>query len=335
MIKTTLACAAVAGVGLTLAACGGVPGNAVATVDGNAIDKAEYTHWVNVMTKAAGKTPDKKAIQSQALQLLLSFKWIQGQADEMKLSVTDAEVKKAYADQKKQSFPKDADYQKFLKTSGQTDADIMGRVKLDLLSNKIRDKVVKGKDTVTDAAVQDFYNKNKARFVQPEKRDLQVVLTKTAAEAQKAHDALDHGDSWQKVVKQYSIDETTKANGGKLPGQAKGTLQPNLDSAVFAAKKGKLGGPIKVQGGYMVYDVTGITPPSTQTLAEASPTIKQTLQSQAQQKALDGFVKDFTKRWRAKTECAEAYKTSDCSNGPKPTPTPTPGAATPEPAPTQ
>jgi len=39
-------------------------------------------------------------------------------------------------------------------------------------------------------------------------------------------------------------------------------------------------------------------------------------------------VKDFTKRWKEKTECSEGYKTSDCKNGPKATPTPSVAAGT-------
>ena len=83
-------------------------------------------------------------------------------------------------------------------------------------------------------------------------------------------------------------------------------------------------GPIKTQYGYYVFSVSDITKASQQSLAEAKETIKQTLSSQGQSKALDTFVKDFTKRWKEKTECSEGYKTSDCSNGPKATPTPTP-----------
>jgi len=83
-----------------------------------------------------------------------------------------------------------ADFQKFLKQYGQTVNDIMLRVRLDLLSQKIRDKVIKGKDQVSDAQIQDFYNKNKARFSQPETRDLQIVLTKTQGNANKAKAAL-------------------------------------------------------------------------------------------------------------------------------------------------
>src|SRR3954462_13398923 len=361
---------ALLGVSATVAACGGVPGNSVATVDGDSVSKSDFSHWLTVAAKSSGqanaavpdppdyakcvatkrkntpkpakgqpnvtdaqlKTQCKQEytqLRDQVLQLLISFKWIQGEADSMNIKVTDADVKKSFAEQKKQSFPKDADYKKFLQTSGQTQADILQRVKLDLLSNKIRDKVVKGKDNVSEQAIEDFYNKNKARFAQPEKRDLRVVLTKTKAEAEKAKAALESGESWKDVAKKYSIDDTSKAAGGKLPAQAKGTLDKELDDAVFSADKNKLVGPIKTQYGYYDFTVTDITEASHQTLPEAKETIKQTLQSQNQQKALDTFVKDFTKRWKEKTECSDGYKTSDCKNGPKATPTPTVAGADP------
>jgi foldase protein PrsA len=363
--RLVLSACALLGAGATVAACGGVPGNAVATVDGQAIDKTQFTHWMNVAAKTSGQTtttvPDPQdgyrqciaarrkttpkpakgqpkvtdaqlksqcvqeynTLRDQVLQKLIGIKWIQGEADSMGIKVTDAEVKKSFEQQKKQSFAKEKDYQKFLKTSGETQDDILQTVRESLLSTKIRDKVVKGKDQVSEKQIEDFYNKNKARFGQPEKRDLRVVLTKTKAQAQQALNALKSGQSWKTVAKKYSIDDTSKANGGKLPAQAKGTLDKQLDNAVFSAKKNKLTGPIKTQYGFYDFVVTGITPASQQTLAQARPTIKQTLASQNQQKALDAFVKDWTKRWRAKTECSDGYKTTQCKNGPKPTPTPT------------
>ena len=249
----------------------------------------------------------------------------------MNVKVTDAEVKKSFDEQKKQSFPKDADYKKFLKTSGQTEEDILQRVKLDLLSNKIRDKVVKGKDTVSDKAIADFYNKNKARFAQPEKRDLRVVLTKDKADGRQGHGrARESGDSWTTVAKKYSIDDTSKAAGGKLPAQAKGTLDKELDDAVFSAEEERARRPDQDPVRLLRLHRHRRSPTaSQQTLAEAKETIKQTLQSQNQQKALDTFVKDFTKRWKDKTECSDGYKTTDCKNGPKATPTPTAAATDP------
>ena len=173
------------------------------------------------------------------MQLLTSFQWIEGEAKEQGIKVTDAEVKKSFDQQKKQSFPKEADYQKFLKDNGQTEADILQRVKLDLLSTKIRDKVTKGKDKVTDAQIEDFYDKNKARFAQPERRDLRIVLTKTKAKANQAKAALDSGQPWKTVAKKYSIDQASKAQGGKLPAQAKGTLEKALDHGRLRGQEGR------------------------------------------------------------------------------------------------
>jgi foldase protein PrsA len=356
-----------------VAGCGGVPGNAVATVDGTAIEKKEFDHWLTVAAKSGGqaaaaapkppgfaacvtqkrKTTPKpakgqpkvtdsqlksqckqeyEALRNQVLQLLISFEWIEGEAKDMDIKVSDSEVKKSFDKQRKEAFPKDADFQKFLKDSGQTQGDILKRVRLDTLSNKIREKVTKGKDKVTDAQITDYYNKNKQRFAQPERRDLRIVLTKGEAKAKQAKRALDSGQSFKTVAKKFSIDQASKAQGGKLPAVAKGQQEKALDTAIFKAKKGQLTGPVKTQFGYYVFEVTKVTKASQQTLAQAKETIRQTLASQNQQKALDKFVKSFRKRWKAKTDCREGFRTADCKNAPKATPTPTP---TPPTAPAQ
>ena len=349
--------------------CGeeGIPGNAVAEVDGTAIERAEYDHWLNVAAKSSGapdasvpkppeftecvaaakKTQAKPAegqpkltdqqlkdqckqqyeqLRDQVLGLLISFEWIEREAKDQGVSVTDAEVDKSFEDQKKQTFPKDADYQKFLKDSGQTEEDVRMRVRLDLLSNKIRDKVVKGKDQVSDQQITEYYDKNKDRFAQPERRDLSIILTKTEAKAKEAKQALEDGESFKSVAKEYSIDDASKAQGGKLPAVAQGQQEKAFDDAIFAADKGKLEGPVKTQFGWYVFEVDKITEASQQTRDEAKETIKQLLASQNQQKALDAYVKDFRKRWKEKTDCREGFVTQDCKNAPKPTPTPTAGA---------
>src|SRR3954468_24243455 len=349
------------------AGCGGVPGNAVATVDGNAIEKSDFEHWMTVAARSGGqsgaaapkpptfadcvkqkrKTTPKPAkgqpkvtdsqlkaqckseynsLRDQVLQLLISFKWIEGEAKAKGIKVSDKEVQASFDKQKKQAFPKAADFEKFLKDSGQTQDDILKRVRLDALSNKIREKVTKGKDNVTDAQIAAYYNKNKQRFAQPERRDLRIVLTKGKAKAQQAKKALDSGESFKSVAKKYSIDQASKAQGGKLPAVAKGQQEKALDTAIFKAPKGKLVGPVKTQFGYYVFEVSNISKASQQTLDQAKGTIKQTLASQNQQKALDNFVKSFRKRWKAKTDCREGYRTQDCKNAPKATPTPTPPA---------
>jgi len=378
LLRTTLALCAFFVPAAIVVGCGdeGIPGNAVAEVDGTAIERADYDHWLQVAAKSSGapnaavpkppdfaecvaaakKTQTKPAegqpkltdqqlkdqckqqyeqLRDQVLGLLISFQWIEREAKDKGVSVTDEEVDKSFEEQKKQTFPKDADYQKFLKDSGQTDEDVRMRVRLDLLSNKIRDQVIKGKDQVSDQQITDYYNKNKERFAQPERRDLSIVLTKTEAKANEAKQALEDGESFKSVAKEYSIDDASKAQGGKLPAVAKGQQEKAFDDAIFAAKKGELEGPVKTQFGWYVFEVDKITEASQQTRDEAKETIKQLLASQNQQKALDAYVKDFRKRWKDVTDCREGFVTQDCKNAPKATPTPTPGAVQEAPTPQQ
>jgi foldase protein PrsA len=360
---------------LVVAGCGeeGLPGNAVAEVDGTPIERSEFDHWMNIAARSSGtadttvpKPPEftecieqaRKAapkpakgqpkqtdadlkrqcqdrynqMREQVLTLLINFEWITGEAEERGIKVSDEEVQKAFDEQKKQSFPKDADYQKFLETSGQTNEDVLMRVRLELLSNKIRDKVGKGQK-VTDQQIEDYYEKNKTQFAQPERRDLRIVLTKTKGKAEQAKDALDSGQSFKQVAQRYSIDDASKAQGGKLPAVAKGQQEKALDSAIFNANKDKVTGPVKTQFGYYVFTVDKVNAASQQTLEQAKPTIKQLLTSQNQQKSFDTFVKDFRKKWKERTDCREGFATQDCKNAPKPTPTATPPGV--QPAPTE
>lgn len=259
-----------------------------------------------------------EGLRDQVLQFLIQAQWIQGEAADQGVKASDKEVKDSFAKQKKQSFPTEKEYKSFLKTSGMTQEDIDLRVKLDLLSNKIREKVTKSKGKVTDKEVQAYYDKNKARFAQPERRDLNVVLTKTKSKADEALGALRGGDSWKAVSKKYSIDQASKAAGGKLPGVTPGQQEKAFDAAVFKAKKGQTEGPVKTQFGYYVFEVTKTTPKSQQTLKQATPTIKQLIQQEGEQKRLAEFVKKFEKKWKGRTNCREGFVIQMCKNAPKP-----------------
>jgi foldase protein PrsA len=334
----------------------------VATVDGQVIELQVFEHWMTIAARSTGvagaAVPDqaddhrrciaakRKALspkerqrvtdtrlrtqcereyaqlRDQVMQLLISFEWIEGEAALRGLTVTDAEVTKEFDKQKQQSFPKEAQFQKYLKTSGQTLADVRARVRLDLLSNKLRDQVVAGHGQITDQAIEQYYNQHRSTFVEPETRSLRIVLTKRKADAERARAELERGASWKSVARRYSIDDETKRKGGKLAPLAQGTLENPLEKAVFRARKGRLVGPIRTEYGYYVLTVTKIERERRQSLTEVKETIRQMLESEAEQALLDVFVQDFTARWRAKTECAEGYRTSDCRNGPAPAPTP-------------
>lgn len=254
-----------------------------------------------------------KSLQSEVLGFLISSQWVLSEASSLGVSISDAQVKKEFTKIKNAQFPKAAEFEKFLQTSGQTVSDLLLRVKLNLLSSKIQKKIVSGKGTVTEAQITKYYNENKARYGTPEKRNVRIILTKTEAAASAAKKEVEASKNFAEVAKKVSIDPTSKANGGLLTEVVKGEEEKALSEAIFSAGKGVLGGPVKTPFGYYVYEVVSITTGSQQSLSQVKSTIKQQLIATNQQKALSSFVKDFKKKWQAKTECRSGYMVQDCN----------------------
>jgi foldase protein PrsA len=266
------------------------------------------------------------ALQQQVLGFLISSNWVIGEASSLGVKVTDKEVEAQFEKIKKQQFSKSGEFEKFLASSGQTVSDLLLRVKLNMLSQKIQQKVSKSKTKpVTQAQISKYYNENKQRFGQPEKRDINLILTKTQAQAEKAKQEVQSGKAFASVAKSVSIDPSSKTNGGLLSGVVRGQEEKALDTAIFAAKKGVLSGPVKTPFGYYVFEVKTIHAAAQQQLAQAQASIKQQLTAQQQQAALSTFVKAFQKKWTAKTDCRAGYVVQDCKQykAPKTPATPT------------
>jgi foldase protein PrsA len=329
---------AVAGI---LSSFGGVDKSDAAEVDSvGGISKQEFNHWYSIV--AAQPQPGQKkpkappsidskqgqALKQQVMQFLVSSDWIIGEAKDRGLTASNDEITRQFNQTKKQSFPNDKAYQRFLKTSGQTVQDLLFRVKLDVLSNKIREALTSGSSSVSNSAIKDYYDKNAQQFSQPERRDLEVILTKTPAKANEAKQRVEGGEKWAAAAKKYSVDPASKSQGGKLLGVSKGQQDPAFDAAIFAAAQGKVSGPVKTGAGYYVFRVTKITKATKQGLQQSAAGIRQLLVSQNQQKKLDQFSKTFRNKWRARTDCAKAYVIPDCRNGreqAQPTPSTVPG----------
>lgn len=347
-------------VGTTLAACGGgIPGDAVVSVNGNPITTSTYHHWLSVAaassSPATSKTASKPvvpdpptyakcvahlketapkpakgqpapteatlkaqceqqytAIKQEVLGFLISANWVLGEAEEQGVKVSDAEVKKQFNTIKSQQFPKEADFQKFLANSGQTVSDLLLRVKLNLLSTKIQQKISKDGKKPTQKEIQSYYEQHKQQFGQPERRNILVILTKTQAQAEKAKQEIQSGKSFASVAKKSSIDPVSKASGGQLNDVAKGQEAKAFDEAIFKAKLNSLTGPVKTPFGYDIFEVKKTLPPSQQSLAQVKSSIEQQLTAQKQQKSLSDFVKEFRKKWTGRTECRSAYMVQDC-----------------------
>jgi parvulin-like peptidyl-prolyl isomerase len=254
-----------------------------------------------------------KSLQQQVLGFLISSQWVIGEASSLGVKLSDAEVRKQFLKIKNQQFPKPAEFEKFLATSGQTVSDLLLRIKaVSVLPQKIEAKIVKDKGKVTEAQITKYYNTNKSRFGTPEKRKVQIILTKTEATAKSAKKEVESGKSFASVAKKVSIDPTSKAKGGLLPEVIKGEEEKSLDTAIFSAATNKLSGPIKTPFGFYVFEVKGVTAGHQQPLSQVKSSIKQQLTATQQQSALTNFVKEFKKKWTAKTDCRKEYVVTDC-----------------------
>ncbi len=367
--------------GVTLTACGGgIPGNAVVSVNGTPITNTTFNHWMTVAAgssaaaAAPGQTAPKAvvpdpptykaciahleatapkptkgqtkptpaalksqceqqytALKQQVLAYLISANWVLGEASERGVKVSDAEVKKQFNQIKTQQFPKEADFQKFLASTGYTVSDLLLRVKLNTLSSKIQQKVnAEAGKKPSQHEITAYFEQHKSQFGQPERRNILIVLTKTQAQAEAAKKEIESGKSFTSVAKSDSIDPVSKAAGGSLPGVVKGQEEKALNEAVFSAKLNVLGGPIKTPFGYYIYEVKKTLPSSQQSLSTAQSTIQQQITAQKQQKALSEFIKNFRKKWEARTECRSTYLVKDCKGYKAPATSTLPSTATPQ-----
>lgn len=334
---------------------GGIPDDAVAVVDGDPISVATYNATAGVFSaqqsggKSKAVTPDPpdytkciankqktsakksneaalkkqceadfKAQRDQIMPSLIQARWYKLEAEDRGINISESEVKQRFTPLKQQTFPKEANYQKFLKSTGQTEADLLDLVRNQMYQEKIREQVTKA-DTPGAKEIEAQYNKNKKQYAQPATRDLLIVFNSKKGKIDQAKAAIESGDSFADVAKKYSQDSASKTQGGKFPGVTQGQFEKELDKAVFSAKKGVLVGPIKTQFGYYLVKVTKTTEAKQQSLQEASATIKQTLTAERQQAAFDKFQKEFKDKWRKKTKCQELYKVAEyCGNAPKP-----------------
>lgn len=254
-----------------------------------------------------------KSLQQQVLSFLISSEWVIGEGESLGIKLTDAEVHKSLVKIAGEQFTKPGEFEKFLTSSGQTMSDLLLRVKVrTLLPQKIEAKVTSKKASVTSAQIEKYYNSNKSKFGTPEKRSVEIILTKTEAASKSAKKEVESGKSFASVAKKVSIDPTSKANGGLLPEVVKGEEEKALDTAIFSTAKNILSGPVKTPFGYYVFEVKSITAGTQQSLTSVRSSIKQQLIATQQQTALSTFIKNFKTKWTAKTNCRTGYVVQNC-----------------------
>jgi parvulin-like peptidyl-prolyl isomerase len=335
----------------------GVPSNSVAVVGNAKVTDAEFAHWMSVANNQpyvnSGDTPpavpvppnytaciasererDPSAAAStwkatcvatydelnqEVTALLIEGIWFQGEANDRHVKVTKAQINASWNEERESqselSTPRKLDT--FLAESGYTIKDLKWVALLNLLQQAIVKKVEADASHVSAAQVAAYYKSHISAYKVPARRDLELVLVGSAAQAATVKSLLASGQSFATVAKQYSIDPTTKDSGGVENGVEQGEETAIFNAAIFKAKIGVLESTAKTPFGYYVFKVTSATPASLESLSSARASIKQTLAADGQNAAIDKLRTTFVKKWRARTTCASGHLVSEvCSNAP-------------------
>src|SRR5579862_138654 len=301
MPKRAVAIAAVLA-GVAAAGCGRTAQPAPdvwAVVNGQEIHRAEAEKYYNNRLRDQGQAQQTAPPQSQeeALTLMLNIvdelvnnDILIQRAQKLGVQATDGEVEDKFTEFK--SPYTEEEFQKQLKERGVTVDDLKADIRQQLSVQKLINREVIAKISITDQDVNDFYNQYRAQFnvAEAQYRISQIVVTPvkdaqvrnrknddttTDIEARRKAAALlqqlNNGADFAQVAMDYSEDPATTANGGDLgyvPESALNQSNPALKRAVLALKPGEISPVIALPDGYRILKLVAKEAPGQRDIAD-------------------------------------------------------------------
>jgi len=144
---------------------------AVASVEATPVTQATFAHWLAVTAALSGTSghdasASNTALKDKVMGFLLTSEWVLGEAAALGVGVSEAEIHKRLEEVQKKQFKKPAELQEYLTKNHETMADLLLRVKLELLEAAIAKKVTAAKHTAAEkkAALASFQNQFEAKW---------------------------------------------------------------------------------------------------------------------------------------------------------------------------
>jgi len=320
-LRTTLQLLFVCALALGLAACGGgsdektakdVPVDAIALVGDREVPKGEYDALL-ARAKQSYKaqkrpfpevgSPEYNDLKVRAVQFLVQRYEIRSEAENLGVTVTDGEVTKRLDELKKTNFGgSDEKLQAELKKLGLTEEQARAEIEDQLLQGKIFKKVT-GSIKVPEAELAKYYQDNEEQFTKP--REVRHILVKSKQKADELHKELERGASFAALAKEFSQDEASAKQGGKLSVSKGQTVAP-FDKIAFSIDEGEISEPVKTEFGWHI--IEALAPIEVTKLSEAKPTIEQQLKQKKQSAAMDTWLKQTQGKYAKDVVYAVGYK---------------------------
>src|SRR3954452_15147341 len=141
------------------------PDEVVACIGTNAISGELFSHWLAISRKGSEPGAPATRVRRQVMEFLVSARWLEGEAAERGIKVSDRAVRHQFTAQKHQSFPTERAFSQFLEDSGMTLSDVKYRVRLDILSERLRKAVSgKGSPAVKGRRLERFVSRFRAKW---------------------------------------------------------------------------------------------------------------------------------------------------------------------------
>jgi len=261
----------------------------VATINGHAIQSADVDRIYNLqLANSPGQQISSQdqgdAIRLNILRELIDTQIIEQRAAKLNLTASNDEVDAKFAEMKA-PFTEEQ-FQARLKTSNRTVDDVKHDLRRSLTTDKLLNKEINSKITVTDSDVTSYFNAHKAEFNLAENQyhlaqiivsanpatnatNLQNSKASSDADARKKVQALknrlDAGEDFGLIAMNFSEDPQTASNGGDRGLLAESQLRSNpmVFNAIAKLKPGQVSDIIpfpdqndpKKIGGYAVFQL--------------------------------------------------------------------------------
>ena len=203
------------------------------------------------------KDGEKNILREKLDQLLLLSK-----AKEMNINV-DTDVNKQLADiQRKVNIADPDKFQEFVRQeTGSNYEDYKAELKNQALTNRVIRQEVASKITFKKEELQKYYDEHQKDFQREERVFLQEILIASdkdaAAAEKKAKDVSARGKRGEKFddLAIANSDSASAPQGGDIGAFEKGSLRPELESAVWNQPRGFVTDPINVGTGFLILKV--------------------------------------------------------------------------------
>jgi peptidyl-prolyl cis-trans isomerase SurA len=271
-----------------------------AVVDGKDVTRAQVDKYYRTQLNPDAPEPSQDEALSLKLNILdelVNNQILLGRAKKMGLEAADGEVEDKFTEFKS-PYTED-EFQRQLKARGYTVDDLRSDIRQQISIQKVINREVVAKITVTDQDVQDFYNQNRAQFnvSEPQYRLAQIVITPhkdpqlrnrknddatTDAEARRKAAALEQqvstGADFSQVAMDYSEDPASSGSGGDLgyvPESSLSQSDPALKKAVMSMKAGQISGVITLRDSYRILKLVAKESPGQRELSD--PAVQQSI----------------------------------------------------------